>query len=158
MPFCVNCGKEATPGAVFCASCGKPLQGEPQATPYYQPSYYSRKEEAIAAILSLIIPGVGQMYVGRILRGIVIFLIPPIFGIFVFLPILFGSFVTTVISRSNLPSNMGIQAPAFFLFFPGFIFFGIILWLVFLIWNVFDAYNLARTYNYHLMNTGRPPW
>ena len=155
MAFCPNCGKETAPGAVFCASCGRPLQGMPQVPPYLQPSYYSRKEEAIAAILSLFIPGVGQMYVGRIVRGIIIFLIPPIFFVFVFLPIFFGTVLTRVVT---IPPSPPVQPPTFSLVFPFFFLFGVFLWLGFYIWNVFDAYNLAKIYNHHLTTTGRPPW
>ena len=108
-------------------------------------------------ILSLLIPGVGQMYVGRIVRGIVIFVTPIVVSIFVVIPIFLGSLFASI-PIATPPQPSPIPQPAFFFAFP--IIFGVfgLLWLAFLVWNVFDAYNLARVYNQHLMNTGRPPW
>lgn len=158
MAFCPNCGKETALGAAYCASCGRPLQGAPQTPPYAQAQYYSKKEEGIAAILSLIIPGVGQMYVGRIVRGIVIFLAPPIFFFLVVLPIFMGSVFTTIVSRLPAPPNSPLPMSYSIFAFPFIFLFLIVLWLGFLVWNVYDAYNLARIYNHQLMTTGRPPW
>ncbi len=110
-------------------------------------------------ILSLLIPGVGQMYVGRIVRGIVIFVTPIVVSIFVVIPILLGSFFASIpnpVTRPFQPTP--ISQPAFVFAFPVIVVVFGLLWLAFLIWNVFDAYNLARIYNQHLITTGRPPW
>ncbi len=110
-------------------------------------------------ILSLLIPGVGQMYVGRIVRGIVIFVTPIVVSIFVVIPILLGSFFFSIPSPVTPPFQQPpISQPAFVFAFPVIIGVFGLLWLAFLIWNVFDAYNLTRVYNHHLMTTGRPPW
>ncbi|MHA2271788.1 MAG: zinc-ribbon domain-containing protein [Candidatus Hodarchaeales archaeon] len=120
MPFCKNCGAQVPEGARFCEECGRPqVSGPaqpaapahppaaypptapahppgayPPTAPAHPPGVYSRKDGALAAILSLIIPGVGQMYCGRMGRGIAIFfltgcliwfiigIIPWIWGIF----------------------------------------------------------------------------
>jgi uncharacterized membrane protein len=37
MAFCANCGAQVTDGAAFCAGCGKPAGGSPQAAPISQP-------------------------------------------------------------------------------------------------------------------------
>ncbi len=157
MPFCGNCGKETNPGAAYCHSCGRPL-GTNQTLPFAQ-LQYSRKEEIIAVILSLLIPGVGQMYVGRIVRGIVIFVTPIVVSIFVFIPILFGSFFASIPTPVTPPLQPTPFSQTTFIFaFPVIIGVFGLLWLAFLVWNVFDAYNLARVYNHNLMTTGRPPW
>ena len=157
MPYCPNCGKETAPEAAYCSSCGRPLRA-PQ-TPLYTQPYYSRKEEIIAALLSFLIPGVGQMYVGRITRGIVIFVTPIVVGIFVVFPILLGGFFASIpITIPTPPQQTPIAQSSLFFVFPIVILVIGLLWLAFLIWNVFDAYNLARIYNQHLMTTGRPPW
>ena len=156
MPYCPNCGKETPLEAVYCANCGRPLRA-PQTAQYAQP-YYSRKEEIIAALLSLLLPGVGQMYVGRIMRGIVIFVTPIVVSIFVVFPILLGSFFASIPTTTTPLQPTPIPQPGFFFVFPIFIIVIGLLWLAFLIWNIFDAYNLARIYNQHLMTTGRPPW
>lgn len=118
MPFCKSCGTQLDHGARFCEECGaqqdagqqqaavaasptpiivqQQVSGQPyaQAAPAPPPGVYSRKDGALAAILSLVIPGVGQMYCGRMGRGIGIFfltgcliwfiigIIPWIWGIF----------------------------------------------------------------------------
>lgn len=96
MPFCNNCGAQLTEGGRFCEECGStqaaaPVQTAPQMTPaqaptaypstayppaavpVHPPGAYGRKDGVVAAILSFIIPGVGQMYCGRVGRGIAIF-------------------------------------------------------------------------------------
>jgi len=156
VPYCPNCGKETSPDATYCASCGRPLWA-PQPPPYVQSLSYSRKEEVIAVLLSLILPGTGQMYVGRIVRGIIIFFTPIILTFFVVIPIFLGSLFASIPS-SVTPVAPPIPQPAFVFTFPIiFIVLGLF-WLAFLIWNVLDAYNLARFYNQHLITTGRPPW
>jgi TM2 domain-containing membrane protein YozV len=58
----------------FCPYCGNPLKVAP--TPRETQSSrvtVGTKNPGLAALLSLIIPGLGQMYAGRIARGLVFF-------------------------------------------------------------------------------------
>jgi TM2 domain-containing membrane protein YozV len=72
------------------------------------------KSPALAAILSLLIPGLGQMYAGRIGKGI---------GILLFMGILaIVSFILSFVV-------VGI--------------FGWIVYFIVWVWNIFDAYSLA---------------
>ncbi|MHA2365990.1 MAG: hypothetical protein ACXAC7_18675 [Candidatus Hodarchaeales archaeon] len=48
-------------------------QAGPGARPGFPPGPYGRKDGTMAALLSFFIPGVGQMYVGQVGRGIAIF-------------------------------------------------------------------------------------
>ncbi len=86
--FCPSCGKEAQAGATFCSSCGKPLvlvtTGGQAAYPsppaaYTQPqqqypppqnTYVKKKDEGIAAVLSFLFTGLGQIYNGEIGKGL----------------------------------------------------------------------------------------
>jgi TM2 domain-containing membrane protein YozV len=65
----------------FCPACGYSLAQQPNQPyasnqyqygpqPYGQPTYL-RKSMVIAFLLSFLVPGVGQLYVGKIPRGIV---------------------------------------------------------------------------------------
>lgn len=85
--YCSNCGTPIKNEGIFCESCGKPL--EDINTSNISSPYNSRienkpdkiryhKNKYIALFLS-IIPGLGQMYNGQILKGI---LIPVLFFIF----------------------------------------------------------------------------
>jgi TM2 domain-containing membrane protein YozV len=83
MMVCPSCGRTVTdPSMGFCPACGysfaqqpsqpyqsyAPYQYGPQ--PYARPDY-PRKSMVIAFLLSFLVPGVGQLYVGKVLRGIV---------------------------------------------------------------------------------------
>ena len=81
MPYCNKCGAALQPGEKFCGSCGA-LQDNP-APEYEAPvRSYREKSELIALLLSFLIPGLGQIYVGKFMRGAVFFII---------LAILYGS-------------------------------------------------------------------
>ena len=64
--YCPECRKEASDRARACPHCGYPfaLHHEPVTLP-------RSWNPGIAAVLSLLIPGAGQMYKGQVERGIV---------------------------------------------------------------------------------------
>lgn len=58
--YCNKCGTQNPDDASFCGKCGNNLKStKPE-----------KKNSGIAAVLSLIIPGIGQIYCGRAERGI----------------------------------------------------------------------------------------
>jgi TM2 domain-containing membrane protein YozV len=66
------------PSMGFCPACGFSFAQQPSVPyapnqygpqPYHRPEY-PHKSMAIAFVLSFLIPGVGQLYVGKIPRGI----------------------------------------------------------------------------------------
>jgi TM2 domain-containing membrane protein YozV len=83
MPYCSNCGKEIQEGIKFCKHCGATTATSETATPAPPPPppppvYHAAqqvyqeplKNEGITALASAIIPGAGQIYVGKVKRGI----------------------------------------------------------------------------------------
>ena len=103
----------------------------PQNNPQYQVGY---KSEGTALVLAILLGlftlcGIGQIYAGKIGRGICI---------------LIGNWVLLVIGGATLFFLIGIPIliGAFILF----------------IWQIIDARNLCREYNDYLANNGRPPW
>lgn len=72
--FCPVCGNPSPPPST------PPAQSYPSAQPnvYYQSNYYQnnppilvdQKSEALAIVLSFLIAGVGQMYLGKVGRGV----------------------------------------------------------------------------------------
>lgn len=89
-----------------------------------------KKSSGVAAIASFFIPGLGQIYNGQILKGI-------LFIIFCGLSVLIGIFL--------------VGAGAFALLITGKVFaaspiiiIGIILYPIFWVYNIYDAYNTAE--------------
>ncbi|HEY3420980.1 MAG TPA: TM2 domain-containing protein [Methanomassiliicoccales archaeon] len=139
---CPNCGKTVTDDSMqFCPSCGfsftqqpnqqyQPSQYGPQ--PYGQPGY-PRKSGAIAVILSFFFAGLGQLYVGKIKRGIA-FIVT-----FVILSV-FSSVLTLNIDYNDINAVRGLLADGTFIIV-------ILVSLGFWAYNIYDAYRQARKYN-----------
>ncbi|MCL2890776.1 MAG: hypothetical protein FWF40_02650 [Methanomassiliicoccaceae archaeon] len=126
--YCGKCGNDVGNEA-FCSKCGNRTDGSQQ---YHAPNvvYVHEKSEGVAAVLSVLWAGLGQIYVGRIGRGLAIMLAA------------FMIAFLSIIAIWFLPV----------LFIAG------ILALVFWIWNVYDAYKLAQQYNSSFKATGNRPW
>ena len=70
--YCPNCGKELPEGARFCPDCGFSSNGfgsggnvDPNTA-----IMFNKKSEGLALILSLLIPGLGHMYAGKVTKGL----------------------------------------------------------------------------------------
>jgi TM2 domain-containing membrane protein YozV len=112
------------------------------------------KSEGVAAILSFIWGGVGQIYAGRIGRGL---------GIIATYVILVVAGTVSILSSQTLKySHSDYWYDYYYYTYEGpMLTVGLLLLVicfVFLIWNVFDAYKLAKQYNATLRETGNPPW
>ena len=70
---CHVCGAEAEPDATYCRSCGAYVQGGPPRDPVF-----GQKSPVLAAILSLIWPGLGQLYAGKAARGLAMMILTPL--------------------------------------------------------------------------------
>ena len=81
MPFCPKCGKLVVEIANFCPNCGASLaqQTQPQQPQPLRPTFIpyvpprqvvGAKNIWLATLLSFIITGSGQMYVGHVRRGL----------------------------------------------------------------------------------------
>jgi len=137
MSFCSRCGSQAKEGAQFCDRCGAPLsvgfqsysQGNQTTVSY---TYRKDEKEAIlAVILSVLIPGLGQMYCGRVGRGI---------GILVLLGLLgFVSIIPLFVIMD--PWEVDITG-----FFALSVVMSIVVFIVYL-WQIYDAYRCADNYN-----------
>lgn len=78
--FCANCGFEMDKSNKFCPSCGKPT------TPNAQNNssnvvVKTEKSPILAAILSFLIVGVGQIYLGLTKKGIILFFAAMVSGV-----------------------------------------------------------------------------
>jgi len=70
LPFCLKCGKEVTEEMNVYPYCGNPLKVMPKQRETPSKVTVGTKISCLAAVLSLIIPGLGQMYAGQIGRGL----------------------------------------------------------------------------------------
>jgi len=72
--FCRYCGAEIDARAEICPKCGVRVEAPPQTIPRPPVTPYSvstpKKNEGVAAVLSLIFVGLGQIYNGQIGKGI----------------------------------------------------------------------------------------
>jgi TM2 domain-containing membrane protein YozV len=77
--FCEFCGnKLINPNAVVCPNCGADLKNT-EIPAYEVPN--KQKSPGLAAVLSFLICGLGQMYIGDIGRGVIFLIITLIIGI-----------------------------------------------------------------------------
>ena len=72
MVNCKNCGEEVKDGTKFCPECGAATSQAPAVT--RTRTVQTEKSPALAAILSFLIVGLGQVYLGLNKRGIILFL------------------------------------------------------------------------------------
>ena len=139
--YCNNCGNKLDDPQEFCDRCGtRAGQRGYGACPPQQMIYVREKSTGIATLLSFLWAGLGQLYVGRIGRGLGLmlgYLFAVLFGLF---------FVVT----GFLFGGIGVAT-------GGVVLFGVF-YLVLWVWNIFDAYSLANEYNDALRTTGRRPW
>jgi TM2 domain-containing membrane protein YozV len=74
--FCDNCGAKLNPSTIPTAAATQPIMATPPVN--------EEKSTVIAAICSLVIPGLGQVYDGKTERGFAIFF-GTVIGLFIFI-------------------------------------------------------------------------
>ena len=139
--YCSGCGNKLYDDQAFCDKCGRQAGsgGGQQRTIYIE-----EKSAGIAILLSFLWAGAGQLYAGKIVRGIILLLV------YIFAQI--GGYFLFFFSIAWIDSFDSLNALiAVFVIF-------LICLTAFWIWNMFDAYNLVKKYNEHMRTTGKPPW
>lgn len=142
--ICSTCGANIEDDSSFCPECGAKIGGSNYRAPdsvQMASIYMNRKSEVLALILSFFIPGLGCMYAGQVLRGIIV-LVASLAVLFIF-PVALGISLT---DGSDLTTvTAGIIAMYVIL---------IALW----IFGMYDAYTSAKEYNTYLLeHNGMPP-
>jgi TM2 domain-containing membrane protein YozV len=89
MAFCENCGTQLGENATYCENCGAKVgnadpsiatstSGDQGSTPVQmdqKTDSVQKKNPLIALILSLIITGVGQIYNGQVIKGVILLVV-----------------------------------------------------------------------------------
>ena len=92
--FCPNCGSKIPKNIKFCPECGSPTSNTPQTNNTANNTGNSvvntNKDPALAAILSFLIIGLGQIYLGLTKKGIILFIAAVISGFLMFILIGFA--------------------------------------------------------------------
>ncbi|MDW5562750.1 MAG: DUF6677 family protein [Methanomassiliicoccus sp.] len=162
--YCPNCGTELPENSSFCANCGTKLGAAGSAPVYPAPPYPGQpygqpygtnvppqKNEIVSILLAFFIPGLGHIYLGRIMRGIV------------FLVSYFGLNALSIGIIWNAVGDMAASGDPNFMVglsndllivvsIIGLI--AIIIWIV----NLIDVYQQTKKYNEAIRRTGQAPW
>lgn len=92
MAFCAHCGVEGT--GDFCTACGKPraqqvIAGEDPRVVRARVIQHMKQTQrhGVPALLSLFIPGLGQLVKGQILTGLIVMVAAAFFGLLCFVGI-----------------------------------------------------------------------
>ena len=87
--YCNKCGVEVEGSQEYCSKCGQKVGAGVNNSTHVV--YGRTKNEGLAAILSLIFPGLGQMYANRVMRGlgiIVAGIVLAVIGVLLLIPLL----------------------------------------------------------------------
>lgn len=80
--FCSNCGFEMPQSTNFCPECGTATDNVPQVVNSTNgPVINADKSPGLAAVLSFLIIGLGQVYLGLTKKGIILFVAAVISGV-----------------------------------------------------------------------------
>ena len=155
MPYCSNCGNALEENALFCSNCGKRPEAKNESfkekLEYEADKFMTKKDPFIAAILSFVLPGLGQIYNGDFKKGLMIqicFIFSLFFGgifLFFFIPLgilLFGVYDAHTeaekIRNGELPNkNPTLKEILIFLLWP--IVLTVVLFVLFLVFAILLA-------------------
>ena len=121
---CPDCGRSCSKSAAACPQCGRPFASAAPTPPppqalstqppqqihyHYQYPYPAQQawSPSVAAILSLFIPGVGQMYKGRIGEGVMWLIFTPIGYVLFILPGLILHIICIIDAARGNPYKQG---------------------------------------------------
>jgi hypothetical protein len=150
--YCRKCGKVIDNNSKFCPECGEPTGTVPpyENTCYNQNQQYSntcampKKDVGMTLIFAivgglLLFNGIGQIYLGRIGRGLSIMLLGWFLG---------AAAIISMFSFGNTDINITLGTWLIFAFCE----------LALFVWQIYDAYMLVNEYNKKISETGQPPW
>jgi len=157
--LCPKCGTQNEDADRFCLRCGQPLvpnasayQGNAgynygYAPPPYQGYLPNKKSGAVAVILAFFIAGVGHLYAGKYVRGIIILVV--VEGI--------GTVLSFLLYMSIMDYAVGAGGP-FMNSTWALIIIGFVAYFIAYVWQMYDAYKAVQEYNRKLPPANRYSW
>ncbi len=117
--FCHNCGSKITGNFKFCPNCGQELNAKVSKSPKTVTS--SEKNILLAIILSVILPGLGQIYLGLDRKGAIFLIAYVVSAILILLLIGFllcaviwiWALVDTIISTNSINNGEEVKDKLF---------------------------------------------
>ena len=149
--YCSKCGSEVNDLQAYCGKCGNELGNGGSSQTAAPQLMIHQKNSGIAAILSFLVPGLGQLYDGRIARGLGLMAL-------CILTAFIGSMAVLSASETYYDFYNGHYVSSYQ---NGLVAVGVVMTVICIIlwiWNVFDAHRSANRYNDHLMLHGKRPW
>ena len=146
--YCSGCGEPLDDNASFCHVCGRKAHNGPRVESATRLDWGSnetaflafRKSGGMAILLGLLIVGGGQMYIGKVSRGVAMLLFGVFGWIFLLLPLLILDIAAGGGGIIVILALIGVFM------------------LAFVLWTLYDAHELVKEYNDNILRTGRPPW
>jgi len=140
------CGKQVSADARFCPECGRKLPGSTLPTVPPPPHVAApvgsviteTKNPGIAALLALVLAGIGHIYVGKIGKGLVILVVYYFLALLAGLAFMLGFLTLGLGFIFAIPLGLGM----------------LVIWA----WQIYDAYKLAKQFNAHVEQYGKTPW
>lgn len=161
--YCPNCGTNLPEGIQFCMNCGYDInKGTTSSAQPWQPNVPQRppspygyslptKSELVAIILAIIVPGAGHLYIGKLVRGLVIMI--AYFSISILSAVWIFNQIGNLTNMSDPDAIMNALGSSIGLI-------SILSIATFIIWifQLIDVYSLTKKYNEGLQRTGQAPW
>ena len=167
--------------AAFCPACGQSANANEQrdqnqqsgSNQNYHYLPYPMKDTGITLVLGVLlgifgIMGVGQLYVGRVKRGIAIMIGGVAIALTSYYTMMYilltpwvynaGTWIDSGYSQGfiGFATRESVWSPYTILFTAMAV--AMVIRLAYLFWQAYDAYKLAKHYNEELIRTGKPPW
>ena len=89
--FCQSCAAETLQQQIMCVKCGVSLKGGRNAADGLIVASDPPKDPVLMCVLTVLIPGVGQMLCGQLAKGITLFVVS---AFFIFITLGFGVFIS----------------------------------------------------------------